>query len=63
MDALVERIYVADLIAQRNVTAKPYPCVLDLTSMFFCLFASYLHSWLPKSQLTFHDNLWKAIHE
>ena len=29
-DALVERIYVQDLIAERNVTVILYPCVVDL---------------------------------
>ena len=30
MDALVERIYVEDLIAKRNVTAMSYSCVVHL---------------------------------
>ena len=30
MDAFVEKIFVEDLIAKRNVTARSYPCVVDL---------------------------------
>ena len=41
-DALIERIYVEDLIAKRNVTTRSYPCVLDLTVVFLSLFASKL---------------------
>ena len=63
-DALVERIYVEDLIAKRNVTARSYPCVCWSDSLFFWVFfASKLHSWRPNSQLTFHENLWRATHE
>ena len=29
-DAFVERIYMEDLLAKRNVTAMSYPCVVDL---------------------------------
>ena len=56
MNALVERINVEDLIAKRNVTAMSYPCVLDLTFCFSESFASWLHPWLPNSQLTFRGN-------
>ena len=34
-DALVEGIYVEDLIVKRNETAMSYPCVFDLTFCFF----------------------------
>ena len=35
MDALAEKVYVEDLIAYRNATAKSYPCVFDPTLLFF----------------------------
>ena len=54
MDALLERIHVEDLIANRNVTAMSYPCVFDLTVCFSESFAFWLRPWLPASQLTFH---------
>ena len=56
VDALVEKIYVEDFIANRNVTAMSYPCVFDLTSCFPESSASSLRPWLPNSQLTFHGN-------
>ena len=43
MDAFAEKVYVEDLIANKNVTAKSYLCVLDLTFfVFLSLFASKL---------------------
>ena len=43
MDVFVQRIYVEDLIANKNVTAMPYPCVFDLTFCFSESSASWLH--------------------
>ena len=53
MEALVERIYVDDLIAKRNVTAMSYPSVFDLSlpnQLADCesersRVSSGLHSW------------------
>ena len=56
MDALAEKVYVADFIANRNATAKSYPCVFDLTLCFSEFSASWLRPWLPDSQLTFRVN-------
>ena len=52
---LAEKVFVEDFIANRNATAKSYPCVFDLTFCFSQSFTSWLHPWLPNSQLTFHD--------
>ena len=56
MNDLADQVYVEDLIANRNVTSKSYACGFDLTFCFSESFASWLHTCLPNSQLTFHDN-------
>ena len=38
-DAFAEKVYVENLSAKRNVTAKSYPCVFYLT--FFCFSESF----------------------
>ena len=37
IDVLVERIFVEDLIANRDATAISYPCVFGLTFVFLSL--------------------------
>ena len=47
MHDLAEKVHVKDLIANRNATAKSYPCAFDLTVVFFwvfCFLASSLAS-------------------
>ena len=39
MNVLAEKVYVEDLIANKNVTVKSYPCVFDLTICFSKSFA------------------------
>ena len=34
MNDLAEKVYVEDLITNRNATAKSYSCVFDLTIVF-----------------------------
>ena len=48
MDALVERIYVEDLLANRAATAMLYPCVFDLT---LCILSLLLPSFIPGFQI------------
>ena len=48
-DAFAGKVYVEDLSAKRNVTARSYPCVLDLTFLFFCVFL--LLSFIPGFQI------------
>ena len=63
MNDLDERVCVDDLFLNRNATAKSYPCAFDLTFLFSESSASWLHPWLPNSQVTFHNKFWKATHE
>ena len=56
MNDLAEKVHV-EVIAIKDVTVKAYPCVVDLTCCFVESFVSGLHSWLPNSQVAFHDNV------
>ena len=60
MDAFDEKVFEEDFIANRNVTAESYPCVLDLTLLFFSVFLLVTFTpGIQNSQLTFR----KATHE
>ena len=54
-DARILKIYEDSLIAARNVTAKTYPCVFDLTFCFSESSAPWLRPWVH-----FDDKLLKG---
>ena len=60
MNDLAEKVYVEHLIAGRKATVKSYPCVFHLTFFFSESSSSWLHPWLPHSQLAFHDKFLKG---
>ena len=51
MNDLAEKVHVEDLIANRNATAKSYPCVFDLTVLFFWVFCFLASSLASKFEI------------